>query len=118
MVQFTEERRVPRRRSFTRFSAPLPSGSGSSRDLVLSRHPRPPPGRSSRFEGGEETGSDASGTLTNADGPAVNTQMRRQTPVGNGRGEGSSASTEKFFRTLNRRMSLHFGLPTFADAHS
>ncbi|KAJ6547707.1 hypothetical protein B0H19DRAFT_280252 [Mycena capillaripes] len=93
-VQFAEERRPPREgsrpRNFTRFSAPIPSGSGSGLDLVLSnRHSRPLSGRRSRFD----------------DGPAVNMQMqlRRQTPVGNARGEAPSVSTEKFFRTLSRR---------------
>jgi hypothetical protein len=53
---------------------------------------------------GEETGSDASGTVTNADGPTVNTLMlRRQTPARGGAG----ASGEKFFRTLDRRACLH-----------
>ncbi|KAF7338185.1 hypothetical protein MVEN_02043400 [Mycena venus] len=107
--EYAEERREPqeptrKRRKFTRFSPP--NSPENNLELVLSRTSRPLASRISRFEG-EETGSDASGTLTNANETAGALQLfRRQTPVGGkSRNEGSSASTEKFFRGLGRSRS-------------
>ncbi|KAJ7271916.1 hypothetical protein B0H12DRAFT_669641 [Mycena haematopus] len=87
-----EPQEPPRRHHFF-----PPNSPGNGLDLVLARprSARPLPGRG--FEG-EETGSEGSRTVTNADDTSGSGQLfHRQTPAG--RGE-SSGTADKFFRSL------------------